>query len=478
MRYGLQVREASDRAAAAESRTLPGISPAVVLAAIVLFGLVLRLACWTGLIGSDDLRYAHYANALAEGRYTDTLAEARRTESVHHGLRYGVILPVAGIYRLGGISERSTIILPLLASTLSLPLMAAVARRLFDTRVAIIAVLLYATFPMQLRLATTLLPEPVAECFILMALLCYIHARERGAALWFAAGALSGIAYLSKEPALFAGVALGVHALWERRWHGAIVFALGVGAVVAAEHAYYIFWQGDLLLRPHATQLHRLDDSPPPVLGSLLYGLRQNDYPQTMLVPGLAFGLHSLLCVIGAAAALALKPRRPVILLLLVSAVPLLYLNLGSWSLQQYVALPKEPRYLMLVYPPLMILTAAALSRALDIRPMLLKPLAVLLAIVMCVGAASGLATRGRIARAEEMAVLREIVRAARTQPDQLIYSADGRWQRALLVFDPSLVSSSPDIATIVLERGSLGLPVIQPGPAARHAGQANDEAQ
>lgn len=439
-------------------------SPGLIFGALVVLALALRLACMTGLIGSDDLRYTKYATALMEGHYGETLAESRGTERIHHALRYGVIIPVAGLYKGFGVSEWTTIALPLLASTASVLLLAAIARRLFDMRVAIIAALLYATFPMQLRLATVLLPEPIAECFILLGVLSYVYARPEGRWRWIAAGALIGVAYLTKETALFVGGALLLHAIWERQWRGAVLFALGLTCFITAEHAYYLLVQGDLLFRKHATQLYSLDTAPrldKQVAYSLL-----SAYPKAMLVPGLTFGLHSLACLVWAAAALALRPRRGYALALLWAGIPWLYLNFGSWSFEQYAPLPREPRYIVFTYAPLMLLSAVALSRALAARAAIAKPTAIALGVVLLVGVTSGLATRGQTARGEEMTVLREIVRAAHESPARTIYTDDRRWRSALEIFDASLVSASPDTATFILVRGPLDLPVVQRGPS------------
>src|SRR5215467_9274716 len=37
--------------------------------AIILLSLVMRLACFTGLIGSDDLSYSYYAQRISTGHY-------------------------------------------------------------------------------------------------------------------------------------------------------------------------------------------------------------------------------------------------------------------------------------------------------------------------------------------------------------------------------------------------------------------------
>src|SRR5438445_9906224 len=54
--------------------------------AILLLSLLMRLACFTGLIGSDDLSYSYYAQQISTGHYVPEANIAR----IHFGLRYGV----------------------------------------------------------------------------------------------------------------------------------------------------------------------------------------------------------------------------------------------------------------------------------------------------------------------------------------------------------------------------------------------------
>jgi hypothetical protein len=442
------------------------LSPWTVLVALGILALALRLSTFTGLIGSDDLHYAKYAQAVVEGSYHDTVDAAERR---HHALRYAVILPVALAYRLFGVSEWTTILVPLMASVLSVVLLAEIGRRMFGWRVALIAALLYATFPIQLILGTMLLPEPIAGFYVLLGVLCYLQARERGGAWWVIAGLLMGTAYLAKEPALFVGGAFLLHVIWERRWRGAALFVLGVAAIGAAEHAYYLGIRGDILFRPHSTQLFNIHapENQGAFNENLGYRLFRQ-YPRMMLSPTLKFGLHSILCLIGTALALALKPRRGYLMVALWASVPWLYLNFGSWSLERYAPLPRDDRYLEIVFPPLMLMTSIVFNRLISSGQVISRVAVSVLAVVMGVGFACGLAARGRTADAEEMNVLREIVREAQDRKGQSIFTAEEEWSRAIRVFDASILSRSPETATITLSRGDFGFPQVRrasPGP-------------
>ena len=59
----------------------------ILLAATVFtVALLIRLACFTGLIASDDLGYVNYARQISDGTY--------ELASHHYAIRYGVIVPV------------------------------------------------------------------------------------------------------------------------------------------------------------------------------------------------------------------------------------------------------------------------------------------------------------------------------------------------------------------------------------------------
>jgi hypothetical protein len=150
-------------------------------------------------------------------------------------------------------------------------------------------------------------------------------------------------------------------------------------------------------------------------------------------------------------------------MLVLWAAVPWLYLNFGTWSFQRYLPLPADPRYIELVYPPLMLLSGVALSRAFASRASLARLAGVAFAVVMVSGVGVGLATRGRTAGADEMSVLREIVRAAQAARPQSIHTDDASWRRALRIFDESLVSESLEAATVEVVPDMWGLPSARP---------------
>ncbi|HEY0872628.1 MAG TPA: glycosyltransferase family 39 protein [Vicinamibacterales bacterium] len=429
-------------------------------AALAILTLLLRLAGMTGLIGSDDLNYVKFADAVVEGRYSEMVGGERER---HQGLRYAVILPQAAIQRTLGVSEWTTILLPLVTSTLSVLLLAEIGRLLFGLRIGLIAGLLYATFPIHILLGTILVPEPVLGFYSLAGVLCYLHAGRRGGILWFVAGMLMGAAYLAKEPAVFVGGAFLLHALWERRWRGAALFAAGMIIVPVLEHAYYYFVLGDLMFRPNSTRVFSLDE--PQNIANLHRNLTYRlfiKYPSMMLVPNAMFALHSLVCVALAATAVIFTRRRGFLMLTLWAIVPWLYLNFGSWTIEHYAPMPTDPRYLELVYPPLMLLAAVAVMRALDMGGARARLTACSLIVVLVVGSVMGIRLKGTVGRAEQMAMLREISHVVRATPAERVYTDDVRWRRALWIYDASVLAGSPADATLIVSKDPVGLPALQ----------------
>src|SRR6185436_2516179 len=199
---------------------------------------------------------------------------------------------------------------------------------------------------------------------------------------------------------------------------------------MALEHSYYILAHGDIMFRSHVTVLY--DRGTTRDVNPDLWYRWFKYYPIRMLVPSTVFGLHSLVVLVCAALALVLKPMREYRLVLLWAIIPWLYLNFGTSSLERYVVLPAQQRYIEFTYQPLMLLSAVALSRGLAGRARVAIATAVLLAIVSVVGVWSGLATRGRGYRTADMAVLREMARRAPGDANHRIYATEPFWREAL----------------------------------------------
>ena len=337
----------------------PAVSPARLWAILTIAfasALAVRLFCFTGIVGSDDLGYSYMADLLARGKFQPV---------AHHWTnRLMVILPVSAAYRLFGMQEWSTVLVPLFASAASVPLLIAIGTRLFSLTAGLIAGVLLMTFPVHVRYASVLVPEPVTELLLLLGAWAYVRSQERAAGWLYGAGVFLGLAYMGKEPAIFVGGAFVLYNLLRRRWTAAAWTAAGISTVIAAEIAYFAAATSDGLFRFHSLKVHYLDPAVTAANADLPYRLLKV-YPKMMLIPNVHFGVHSVCALLCGAAGLALlKRRRIALLLLLWAAVPWFYLNWGSSNLTQYIAIPAAPRYIGLIYMPLFLAAAVAIERA------------------------------------------------------------------------------------------------------------------
>ena len=424
---------------------------------IVAIGFLMRLACFTGLIGSDDLVYSHFAQLIAQLHYHPYLH--------HAALRYGLIVPLGVVYRLFGIREWTTIIIPLLASTASVPALMLIAQKVLGSRVALLAGMLIATFPAELHYATILVPEPLAELYVLVAILVYLYwGDENPASAGFVCGLCMGVAYLTKEHALFIAPALMIDTLARRRWRMFFAIATGLLMIVGAEHTYYVASTGDLMFRPHAMVVH--NQSRDAVFSNQhLWWRLFKAYPRMMLVPSWSFGLHSLFAILLAIAAWFLLSPQNCRLLWLWALLPLIYLNFGTSSLSYYWALPPVDRYLLLVYPPLFMLAAGVVIQISSLRSRAAPVLGLAVSFVIASGLYCGFASRSHGWRTDAVKELRTIAENAEREQFQTVAfqgAVPEEWPEAMAILDHDLKPSTDSkAADVTISRDALGLPCV-----------------
>lgn len=429
-------------------------------AAIFTIALAVRLICFTGLIASDDLDYAWRARLVAEGH--------QQLESYHAATRYGVFLPVALFYRFFGVHEWTTVAAPLIFSSFAAMLTALIGMEIAGLAVGWTSGLLMATFPIDVRYASILVPEPFLQAIILMGALLFLLAeREDSPLLGFGAGLFLGLSYVTKEPGIFVAAAFVMFALSQRRWRLAAWLVAGTVVVIAAELVWYWTQTGDLLFRLHALGAHNNDTNDKALRAAndhLLWRLWQA-YPEMMLEPDVDFGLHSVLALALAAAALRWWwSKSTVWLLFFWATLPFLYLNFGTSSFTSYLALPAAPRYISLVYPPLFIVAAATLfALATNSSPRIWLA-GIALAVTCVAGVYCALITRGTDYRTAHVRRLKEFVAVARLHNNHVCEFAapDGRlWRQVLQIIAPDRLGCT-GTTDLQLLPDSRGLPTIK----------------
>jgi len=440
----------------------PGVKSARrawILAAVLAGGaLAVQLWCFTGLIASDDVIYAHYAHALATGRYS--------LEANHLALRFGLLLPVAAAYALLGISEATTALVPLMASVASVVLVFFIARRQFGLSAAVIAAVLLASFPLSIRYGSILVPETVAELYILAAVCLYLRACENGRTTTAtAAGMMLGLAYLTGELAFFVALAVLMEAAWQRRWRLLVAIAFGSFAVMLGEHLYYWFAAGDPLFRLHAMAAH---NQRPTAMAFREHPAWRffRALPHLMLIPSPGFGLHSLaVLALAVLASFMLSIRRTALFLLWI-ILPLLYLNFGTTSLKTYIAMPVGDRYLELIYPPLFVLSGALLAIVLH-KKHGRSLTAAGVGILAVSGVICAYETRASGWRTADVVRLREMAATMKRESGRIVRfegPSAWAWKGAIEVLDPALLDSTSERGCVVRpDREGLPVCVAQP---------------
>lgn len=234
------------------------------ISAIFLLAATIRIICFVGLIGSDDLTYNRSAYDIATGAFSTQLS--------HQRTRIGLLLPVAGMFKVFGVNEQSSIAFSFLYFLMTLGFLIYTGTIYFGKWPGIIAGLLYTFLPIEIFHPTMLLPDfPSAACIALSGSILYhvdrhamttipcqsqntriTHAKTYG--YIFLGGIALGWAYLIKETALFFGVfVIGymgyktfIGKTFQRSW---LWFWAGFLLIIGAELCYYYWVTGNPLYR-------------------------------------------------------------------------------------------------------------------------------------------------------------------------------------------------------------------------------------
>jgi len=236
----------------------------LIISGLLALMIFVRVICFVGLIGSDDLNYNRSAYEIVQGTFTPQLD--------HQRTRLGLFLPVAGAFKLFGVNEWSSILFPFSCSLLTFVVLVSLAINFFGKWTGLMAGLLYTFLPVEIFNATMLLADlPAATCIVLSSSILYLvdkevsnthlhHSKTPVKATWktcgslFLAGLFLGWAYLSRETALFFGVFaagyMGYKAFVQKtiRWDW-LWFWFGFLMIIGAEFGYYYWMTGNPFYR-------------------------------------------------------------------------------------------------------------------------------------------------------------------------------------------------------------------------------------
>jgi hypothetical protein len=194
-----------------------------VLAVLALAGI---LRCYFGLLACvehikpDTPSYLRMADAILAGAPLSDFPN-------------GLPLLLAGLKLLAGSEHLVTamVLVNVAMSTATVLLAVLIFRRVFGGQDAIFAALILAVWPNQLNYVPQVLSEVPCAMFLVAGLWAFVSGRMTAAAALVCAAGLVRSTVMPAAPLLF------MLLIWDRRWHCSGRFALGFGAVLAANLA-------------------------------------------------------------------------------------------------------------------------------------------------------------------------------------------------------------------------------------------------
>jgi 4-amino-4-deoxy-L-arabinose transferase-like glycosyltransferase len=227
----------------------------LVLVLILVLAAVVRVLSFRGYYHSDAGWYTQAAYQMASGQF----------KIGWHGifpLRVGLFAPVALAFRVGGVNEVALAAYPFLLSMLGVLVAYLAAEAMLGVRAGLVAASLVAFLPIDVRLASWLLPDmPAALYMNAGVLLLYTGSRQEAVIGKVVSGTLAGLAlaasWLCKETVLYLLPFVGLYMLWlvAKDWRNVALLLAGTviaGFLFGLEGWIYHRHTGDYLFRYHA----------------------------------------------------------------------------------------------------------------------------------------------------------------------------------------------------------------------------------
>jgi 4-amino-4-deoxy-L-arabinose transferase-like glycosyltransferase len=353
-----------------------------------------RFVFWNGYYVEDAPGYVTDAIWMALGKY--------HVRNHVNGLNVGTYLPVALPILLFGKTEAALSLWPLASSLLGLMSMAAMTRLFFGRAYALLAALLYATYPGDVFFSTVVMPDAIQAGWTTFSLFLVTAAQRHAAKrrLLVGAGIAMGVCHLVRaNDVLLLPVGLMAAFICSVMRDGgrassagrdALIYLAGWAVVVGAEALVYGMFTGDVLWRLHVVQAHYgtadsiaragLNVDPWTIPFSLFAPIEWwvhggwGRLNQEQAYHGLLFPIATVLL---AAGLLALSWRREAtrttIAPLVLGAVwlfwPILFHQFGSQSVSTYVPMHRLSRHLVVYAPGAMFALVAGTSALAAMAP-------------------------------------------------------------------------------------------------------------
>lgn len=327
------------------------------LALIVLFGLVLRLAFFSGMGVSDSLTYSELANRIDRGIGLENGVLTLAT-------RLGIIYVTSLSYKLFGVNDFSSVFFVLMASVAGIVLVFHFGKLLFNENAGLMAAFLLSFFPLDVVYATKLLSDLPSAFFVSLAVYIFLYSemKSKRSYLYFLSGALVGLAYLIRESALLIALFFIAYVIYKRQIKKEY-FLVALGFVVVFLFELFMLYKltGDPFFRYTRVQDYILEAfAKDDYYGRLKMPQGLLHYPYAILTDSLISYFYILIFV---AMYYFIKNRNKNAYALMFWFIPiLLYFSFGSASFTHYLPFKAEPRYLALIAMPGILLLSCFLT--------------------------------------------------------------------------------------------------------------------
>jgi 4-amino-4-deoxy-L-arabinose transferase-like glycosyltransferase len=324
----------------------------LLLVFILLLALGLRIAHYTGPIGSDDQDYYLAAYDIYQGHY--------QPSDNYWKNRFGMVLPIAASYELFGTNEYAADAWPMLASVGAIFICFLLGKKLLDVQTGLLGALLLAFYPLDIHYSGLILPDIPLSFLMAGSVFAFISATgsaKYSAGLYFLSGLLLGVAYSCRSMAV---ILLPVFVLYiilfdRKPRPGYLLFAAGLILIPLLEGWYY--YQSGL------TPLHNILLNKEAALQVNAAGecsTSQLYYPNAITKNLSVFGPYFYLFVPALILALV-KRKRGALILALWAGILLIILQFGVVSIHPLIQIVKVRKFLNFVTVPLVLLGAWAL---------------------------------------------------------------------------------------------------------------------
>lgn len=224
----------------------------LLLALIVLFGIILRLAFFTGMAISDSLAYSKAANDINLGKGID------QGSTLTLSTRIGIVYATALSYRIFGISDFSSVFFVLLSSIGGIILIYYFGKLLFNENIGLIAAFLLSFFPLDAVYSTQVVSDIPSAFFMSLGVYVFLYneiKNKSGCLNYLLSGLFIGIGYLIRESALLIALFFIAYIIYSRKIKlQYLMVPLGVLIVLAFEMLVFFNLTGDPFFRFTASQ--------------------------------------------------------------------------------------------------------------------------------------------------------------------------------------------------------------------------------